>query len=91
MMADGTKVDHNKRDIDDQKKETKALTADRGSEDEFWERGNVGMTGGEPDAGNNGDKVKGVVAKMKVTRMTDDKVNEMIARIQEAGDAMKSD
>ena len=87
-MADRTKVDHNKQDIDNQKKETKALTADRGSEDRFWERGNVGMTGGEPDAGNDGDKVKGVVAKIEVTRMTDDKVNEMI---QEAGDAMKRD
>ena len=30
MTADGTEVDHNKRDIDDQNKETKVLTADGG-------------------------------------------------------------
>ena len=31
MTVDGTKLDHNKQDIEDQNKETKALTADGGS------------------------------------------------------------
>ena len=57
MMTDGTEVNRNKRYIDDQNKETKARTADGGSVDGCWERGNVGTTGGEPDAGNNEDKV----------------------------------
>ena len=37
------------------------------------------------------DKVKRVIAKMKVTMMTDDQVQTMIARIQEGGDTMTSD
>ena len=62
-----------------------------GSEDGWWEQGNAGTTGGEPDAGNNGDKVKRVIVKLKVTKMIDDKVKEMITRIQEAGDTMTID
>ena len=46
MMTDGTEVNRNKRYIDDQNKETKARTADGGSVDGCWERGNVGKTGG---------------------------------------------
>ena len=45
----------------------------------------------KPNACNDGEKVERVVTKMKVTKMTDDKVKEMIARIQEAGNAMTSD
>ena len=40
---------------------------------------------------NKEDKVDRVVAKMKVTKMTDDKVKKMIARIQEDCGAMTSD
>ena len=50
----------------------------------------MGTTGGEPNASNNVNKVNRVVAKMKVTKMTEDKVKEMIARIQEAGNTMTS-
>ena len=57
MTADGTEVDHNKWDIDDQNKDTKARTVDGGSEDGCRERGNVVTTGGEPDAGNDEDKI----------------------------------
>ena len=37
------------------------------------------------------DKVERVIAKMKVTMMTDDQVQTMITRIQEGGDTMTSD
>ena len=50
-----------------------------------------GDLNGEPNACNDMNKVEQVVAKMKATKMTDNKVKEMIARIQEAGDAMTSD
>ena len=46
MRADGTEVNHNKRDIDGQNKETKARTADGDSEDGRRERGKVGTTCG---------------------------------------------
>ena len=67
--ADGTKFDHNKQDIDDLNKETKALSADGGSEDGCREQGNVGMIRGELNACNDKDKVRQVVTKMKVTKM----------------------
>ena len=73
MTADGTEVDHKKWDINDQNKETKAWTVDGGSEDGCREQGNVGTTGGEPDAGNDEDKIGRVNAKIKVTKRTDDK------------------
>ena len=73
MTADRTEVDHNKWYIDDQNKETKTRTADGGSVDGCWERGNVGTIGNEPDTGNNEDKVGRVDAKMKVTKRTDNK------------------
>ena len=68
MRADGTEVNHNKRDIDGQNKETKAWTADGDSEDGRWERGKVRTTCGEPDAGNDEDKVGQVDTKMKHLR-----------------------
>ena len=95
--ADRTKADHNKQDIDDQNKETKGLMAEGGSEDGRHERGKVGTTGGEPDTGNDEDKVRRVNAKMKVTKRTKDKHDrdkterKMIAKIQEMGDAITSD
>ena len=68
MTADGTKVNHNKRDIDSQNKETKARTADGDSKDGCREQGKVGTTGGEPDAGNDKDKVERVNGRMKHLR-----------------------
>ena len=50
----------------------------------------MGTINGEPNACSDVDKVKRVVAEMKVTKMTDNKVKEMIAMIQEAGAAMTS-
>ena len=44
-----------------------------------------------PNACKDKDKVERVIAKMKVTMMTDDQVQTMIARIQEGGDTMTSD
>ena len=51
----------------------------------------MGTINGEPNACSDVGKVERVVAEMKVTKMTDNKVKEMIARIQEAGAAMTSD
>jgi hypothetical protein len=48
------------------------------------------MINGEPNAGNNEDKVGRVVTKMSVTKMTDDKVRKMIARIEGLGNTMTS-
>ena len=44
-----------------------------------------------PNACKDEDKVKQVIAKMKVTMMMDDQVQTMIARIQEGGDTMTND
>ena len=44
-----------------------------------------------PNVCKDEDKVERVIAKMKVTMMTDDQVQTMIARIQEGGDMMMSD
>ena len=44
-----------------------------------------------PNMCKDEDKVKQVIAKMKVTMMTDDQVQTLIARIQEGGDTMTSD
>ena len=62
-----------------------------GSKDRCRERGYVGTINGEPNVCNDEEKVERVVAKMKVTKMTDDKVQKMIARIQEVGDTKTSD
>ena len=51
----------------------------------------MGTVNGEPNTCKDEDEVDQVVAKMKVTKMTDDKVQKMIARVQEVGDTMTSD
>ena len=43
MKADGTEVNHSKRDINDQNKETKERTADGGSKDGGRERSRWGQ------------------------------------------------
>ena len=67
------------------------LTADGGSGDRCRERGSEGTINSKPNAGSDEDKVGRVVAKMTVTKMTDNKVSKMIARIQEMDDTMTSD
>ena len=64
---------------------------DGGSGDRCREQGSEGTINGEPNAGNDKDKVGRVVTKMTVTKMTDDKVKKMITRIQEVGNMMTSD
>ena len=49
-----------------------------------------GDVNGEPNACNDVNKDEQDVAGMKVTKMTDVKVKEMIARIREAGNTLTS-
>ena len=51
----------------------------------------MGTINGEPNTCKDEDEVERDITKMKVTKMTDDKVQKMIARIQEVGDTMTSD
>ena len=88
--GDGTLDDSNKQDIYNLEKETKVLKAEGGSKDRCLEQCYAGTINREPDTCNDVDKVEQVGAEMKATKMTDDKVKEMIVRIQEASDVMTS-